>query len=407
MPTYVYEAVNDEGRTVRGILEAKTRLQALEALKQYRYQIKKIQEQTKLLLFLHKLQKVNQDSIAIFTRQFAAMIKAGLPIMRCLDLLSRKGDNPRLEDVILLVREHVKAGNSLSQALARYPDVFNPVYLELIKAGELSGDMGDILERMANYLEKDAFIRKRLRSALTYPIVVFSFCVLIAFLLVIYIFPKFIGLFRGFHVPTPLPTQILMFTVNLAKNPFFILITIGILSVLAFLFSQYLRTAVGRRHYHQWLLFMPILGDLNKKVAASRFCRTLSTLIVAGVPLMQSLDIVGRVTGNEVLNEAVDQAKQAVKYGSTISAPLEESKIFPSLAVSMLQVGEQTGELPKMLKKVADFYDAEIELTLIRFTKLLEPILIAAMGLIVGFVVISIFLPIYSLIGHFSMNGGG
>jgi type IV pilus assembly protein PilC len=407
MPTYVYEAVNDEGRTVRGILEAKTRIQALEALKQYRYQIKKIQEQTKLLLFLHKLQKVNQDSIAIFTRQFAAMIKAGLPIMRCLDLLSRKGDNLRLEDVILLVREHVKAGNSLSQALARYPDVFNPVYLELIKAGELSGDMGDILERMANYLEKDAFIRKRLRSALTYPIVVFSFCVLIAFLLVIYIFPKFISLFRGFHVPTPLPTQILMFTVNLAKNPFFILIIIGILGVLAFLLSQYLRTAVGRRHYHQWLLFMPIFGDLNKKVAASRFCRTLSTLIAAGVPLMQSLDIVGRVTGNEVLNEAVDQARQAVKYGSTISAPLEESKIFPSLAVSMLQVGEQTGELPKMLKKVADFYDAEIELTLIRFTKLLEPILIAAMGLIVGFVVISIFLPIYSLIGHFSMNGGG
>lgn len=407
MPTYVYEAVNDEGRTVRGLLEAKTQIQALEALKQYRYQIKKIQEQTKLLLFLHKLQKVNQDSIAIFTRQFAAMIKAGLPIMRCLDLLSRKGDNLRLEDVILLVREHVKAGSSLSQALARYPDVFNPVYLELIKAGELSGDMGDILERMANYLEKDAFIRKRLRSALAYPIVVFSFCVLIAFLLVIYIFPKFISLFRGFHVPTPLPTQILMFTVNLAKNPFFILITIGILGVLAFLLSQYLRTAVGRRHYHQWLLFMPIFGDLNKKVAASRFCRTLSTLIAAGVPLMQSLDIVGRVTGNEVLNEAVEQARQAVKYGSTISAPLEESKIFPSLAVSMLQVGEQTGELPKMLKKVADFYDAEIELTLIRFTKLLEPILIAAMGLIVGFVVISIFLPIYSLIGHFSMNGGG
>ncbi len=405
MPTYVYDAVNDEGRAVRGLVEAKTKIQALDSLKQYRYEIKKIQEQTKFLLFFHRLKKVNLDSIAIFTREFAAMIEAGLPIMRCLDLLSRKGDNRRLEDIILLVREHVKAGSSLSQALARYPDVFNTIYLEMIKAGELSGELVNILQKMADYLEKDTFIRKRLKAALAYPLVVFSFCILVAFFLVIYILPRFTRLFRGFHVATPLPTQILIFLVMFAKNPLFILLSAGIMGTLAFLLWQYLRTAVGRRHYHQWLLFMPIFGDLNKKVAASRFCRTLATLAASGIPMMQSLEIVGGVTGNDVMNEVVHQVRHAVNYGSTISAPLEESKIFPPLAISMLQVGEQTGELPKMLRKVSDFYDMEIDLALTQFTKLLEPLLITVLGMIVGFVLISIFMPIYSLIGHFSMTG--
>lgn len=402
MPTFLYEALNEEGSIIRGLVEAETRNLALSQLKAFRFQIRNLREQTRFGAFLNKLRGVSGTVIALFTRQLATMILSGLPLMRALDILSRHGENRRMEDVILLVREHIRGGETLSQAMSRYHDVFSPVYLALVRAGEVAGEVGEILERMADYLEKEVKLRKRVTGAMMYPLFIFGFCVTLAFGLITYIFPRFVAMFEGLQVRMPFPTRVLMLLVATVKNPFFLALALGVLATLAFFVTQYIKTPIGRRHFHQWLLTAPIFGPVNRKVAIARFCRTFSTLFGSGIPILQALEVVSRVSGNEMINEAIFQVQEAVKYGSSISAPLEESGLFPIMATSMIQVGEQTGYLQAMLSKIADYYDTEVELGLLALTKLVEPVLIGVMGCIVGFVVISIFLPIYQLISSFN-----
>jgi type IV pilus assembly protein PilC len=402
MPLYIYEALNEDGNLVRGVLDAENRLLALNQLKQYRFKIQKLQEQTQIQRFFLRLHKVSVGSLAIFTRQLATMLKSGLPLVRCLEVLSARGEDRRLENIILLLREQIKAGSSLSQALGRYPEVFNPVYMTLVRAGEISGELPEILDRLATYEEKEYALRAKVRASLTYPILVFVFCVLVATVLILYIFPEFIRMFEGFHLIMPWPTRILILFVDFFKNPWVLLILLSSIGAFIFLFSQYMNTYIGRKQVHHWLIRIPVLGSVIQKVAISRFCRTFSTLFGSGVPILQALDIVSRVTGNEIINDAISHVQEAVKYGSSISAPLEESGFFPPLVVNLIQVGEKTGYLHKMLDKIADFYEMEVDLALSALIKLMEPVLIGMMGLIVGFVLLSIFAPIYQLIGSFS-----
>lgn len=401
MPTYIYEAINEDGLIVRGVLDAETRSVALSRLRQYRFQIRNLDEQTGMQSLIDRLVRINAATIAIFTRQLANMLKAGLPIMRCFDLLSTKGENRRFENIVLLIKEQVKVGSSLSGAMARFPEAFNPVYLALVKSGEVSGEISEVLDRIATYLEKDLLLKRRIRAAMSYPLVVFVFCVFIALALVLYIFPKFIELFDGFHLEMPLPTRLLMALVVTLRNPFVILFFLACAGVAIFLVSQYLKTTLGKRHFHHWLLSLPLFGPINRKIAVARFARTFGTLYGSGIPVMHALDITSKVTGNEIINAAIAQAEESVKYGNLLSAPLSESGYFPPMVISMIQVGEQTGYLHTMMEKIADYYDSEVELSLIALTKLIEPFLIGFMGILVGFIVLSIFMPIYQLIGNF------
>lgn len=402
MPTYIYEAQNDEGIIVRGLIESRSRSVALSELKTYHFRIRNIHEQTRFDSFLNQLFRVNQLSLAIFTRELSTMFKSGIPLLRCLDVLSHRGENRRLEDVALLLREHIKAGDSFFQAISRYPEVFDPVYQSLVQAGEVSGHLGEILERLALFLEKDMKLRRTAKAAMSYPIVVFVFCVLISLGLIVFIFPQFIDLFEGLDVAMPWPTRLMIGLVNTIRNPFVVMLLAGLFGLsLAFL-NRYVQSPVGKRQYHQFLLTMPVMGSIRRKIAISRFCRTFATLFASGVPILRSLEVVSEVSGNVLIDEAVLRVRESVRYGSSISAPLEESALFPPMVTGMIQIGEQSGYLHKMLAKVADYYEMEVEVALLSLAKLLEPFLICVMGVIVGFVLIAIFLPIYSLIGSFS-----
>lgn len=383
-------------------MEAPTRSQAVSELKQFRFRIRTLREQTKIGAFFERMGGVKQSALTIFTRELATMFKAGLPVLRCLDVLSNQGGNRRLEDTALLLAEHVKSGDSFFQAVSRFPKVFDPVYRALVQSGEVSGHLGEILERLSVFLEKDLKLRQGARAAMTYPIIVFVFCVLISTFLMVFILPEFLGLFEGLDIPMPWPTRILSATVNTIRNPF-VLLLLAILAVFGFAFAnRYIKTPAGRKQYHQLLLALPIIGPIHRKIAISRFCRTFSTLFASGVPILHALEVVSEVSGNALINESILQVREAVRYGSSISAPLEESALFPPMVTSMIQIGEQSGHLQKMLEKVGDYYEMEVEIALSGLSKLLEPLLIGIMGFMVGFVLISIFLPIYTLIGSFS-----
>lgn len=402
MPTFIYEAQNNDGVVIRGLVEAKTRSLALSELKTYRLHVRTIQEQTRLTAFFNKLLGIKLKLLAIFTRELATMFKAGLPLVKCLEVLTRKGENRRLEDVLLLVQEHIKAGSSFYEGIAKYPDVFDPVYLALVRSGEISGQLEEILDRLAVFLEKESKLRQTAKAAMTYPLVVFTFCTLISTGLIVFIFPQFISLFEGLEIAMPWPTRILVFIVSMLKNPFVLLLLFGLAGFSIASFNRYVKTRRGRKQFHQWLLTMPLLGKINQKIAIARFCRTFSTLFASGVPILHALEVVSKVSGNELINEAIEHVREAVKYGSSISAPLEESALFPPMVTSMIHIGEQSGHLQTMLGKIADYYEMEVEIALNSLSKLMEPALIGIMGFIVGFVLIAIFLPIYQLIGNFT-----
>jgi len=401
MPIYAYEALNQEGLLIRGVIDAETKPLAVQFLSSQALSVQRIKRQNSLQIFWSKLKGVSTAQLAIFTRELATLLNAGLPIIRALEILTKSAEKSRLTDVMLLVREHVRAGDSLHRAFSRYPEVFNPVYLSLIQSGEISGDLQNVLATLSNFLDREHALRKKVKAAMTYPFVVLIFCVVLALGLTIYILPKFVEMFEGLQVRMPLPTLVLIFVVNCVRNPYYLMVTVTVLSFSAYTISRYLATPIGRRQFDRLLLTMPLFGAINRKIAVSRFCRTFATLFASGIPILHSLEVLYQVSGNVIINESVEQVHEAVKYGSSISAPLEESGLFPLMVTSMVQIGEQSGNLQMMLVKVADFYEMEISLQFDSLAKLIEPLMIGVMGIVVGFVLLAIFLPIYQLISNF------
>jgi len=402
MRTFVYQGVNEDGHAVTGLVTAETRNEALSQLRGFRLHIRTLSEQSKIGAFFSSLKRVKRSALAIYTRELAAMFKSGLPLLRCLEVLANRGEDKLLEEVTVHVREKIKAGGSFFHAISAHPKVFDPVYLTLVQSGEISGHLGETLDRIAGFLERDVKLRQQAKAVMTYPLIVFTFCVLIAGGLVIFIFPQFIDMFQGFDVALPWPTRFLIAVVSAFKNPVSFFTILAVLIVGFNILLRYIKTPVGRQHFDRLMLTFPVIGNINKKIAIARFCRTFSTLFASGVPILQALDVVSRVSGNALINESVERVREAVKYGSSVAVPMAETGLFPLMVTSMVQVGEQSGHLQALLTKIADYYEMEVEVALASLSKLIEPLLIGAMGGIVGFVLIAIFMPIYQLINSFS-----
>lgn len=407
MPIFVFEARDRGGQMLKDIIDAANVRVATQKLQEQGLAVINIKErtaaaamaQTDLMGWFNKMRKVGEQAITVFSRQFATMINAGLAMVRCLDILSEQTEDKKLQQVLIQVRKDVEGGSTLSNALGKHPTVFSTLYTSMVKAGELGGVLDEVLDRLANFMEKDYNLKKRVKSALTYPMVILVMAVFIVAFLVIYILPTFVNLFKGMHLALPLPTRILIAVTEGARNPFVIGPTIAIVVVGIMAFNKYVTTPAGKKQYDRLKLSLPVFGQLNKKVAISRFCRTLGTLLSSGVPIMQALEIVGKASGNEVIAETVSKVRESIREGESIANPLGASGMFPPMVTQMVAVGEETGNLDAMLAKISDFYDTEVEYLLASLTSMLEPIMIVGMGAMVGFIVVSVFLPLYQLIG--------
>ena len=400
MAVFRYSAKDNTGRLISGVIEADTDAMVVERLRDMGFFITNLErtvERTDVFQSLQGLFGIGLKDLAILSRQFATMINAGLSLVRTLSILEQQSSNRRLKEIVAQVRVDVEGGRPLSDAMGRHPKAFSSLYVNMVKAGETGGVLDEVLERIANYMEKEQALRSKIKAAMVYPLLLSTAALGGLFFMTIVILPQFESLFKelGGSGQLPLPTQMAMAaSVAIRRYWYVIFITLG---VGMFVLRRYLQTPGGRARYDRFKLKMPVVGELNRKIVVARFTRTLGTLIASGVPIMQSLEVVAKAIDNVVIGEAVDAVRSSIREGQTIAIPLQFSGVFPPMVVQMAKVGEETGALEQMLQKVADFYDVEVESMVASLTSLLEPILIIFMGVIVGAMVISLYLPIFQL----------
>ena len=346
--------------------------------------------------------KVGDREIALVTRQLATMIDAGLPLVQCLDILAQQQDNKTLKKTLNDIRENVEGGSTFSAALRKHPKVFNTLYTNMVEAGEAGGILDTILNRLAAYIEKALALKKRVKSAMFYPSTIVSVAVVVVIFLLIYVIPTFSQLFANFGATLPLPTVIVLELSRFVREYILFMIAGVVLGIAGI--RSYYRTAGGRKRIDGLMLQLPIVGTLIRKVAVAKFSRTLGTLVSSGVAILDGLDITARTAGNKVVEEAVLTARTTIAQGKTIAEPLQASGVFPAMVVQMIAVGEQTGALDRMLNKVADFYEEEVDIAVAGLTSLLEPLLVIFLGVVVGGVVIAMYLPIFKLISVVGSN---
>jgi type IV pilus assembly protein PilC len=341
--------------------------------------------------------KVSAKELAIFTRQFSVMIDAGLPLVQCLEILASQQENKGFGKALAGVRASVEAGSTLANALRQYPKIFDPLYTNMVEAGETGGILDGILQRLSSYIEKAVKLKRAVQSALIYPVAVLLIAGGVIFLLLWKVVPIFATLFAGLGVDLPLPTRIVIRASTLVGQlaiPLFILMGAGFYGL-----KKYYETPSGRMVIDSLILKLPLLGNLMRKIGVARFTRTLGTLITSGVPMLEAMDITARTSGNAVIEKAILEVRKAIEQGRTIVDPLRETGVFPGMVVQMIGVGEQTGALDAMLQKVADFYEDEVDAAVGDLLTAMEPAIILVLGVVVGGVVISMYLPLFSLIG--------
>ena len=340
-------------------------------------------------------EKTKQRDVVIFTRQLATMIDAGLPIVQALDLLAQQTEKKTFSEVIATVKNEVESGSAFADSLAKHPAIFNELYTNMVSAGEMGGMLDTILVRLAAYMEKAVKLRAKIKSAMIYPISVISVAVLVTTLLLVYVIPVFGDMFASFGEELPLPTQI---AINLSSVviAYFWYMVAGIIGTIISI-RAYSRTERGRQVIDRIVLRLPIIGDIFRKAAVARFTRTLSTLVSSGVPILDSLAITGKTAGNKVVENAIFAARQSISEGKTLADPLTQSQIFPPMVCQMIQVGETTGALDIMLSKIADFYDDEVDTAAANLTTLVEPLVILFLGVVIGGIIVSMYLPIFQL----------
>jgi type IV pilus assembly protein PilC len=388
------------GRTVSGALDADS-LEVVRAklseLKYYVLNIRQAKERVQGLSLLAGLQRVKLRELVVFSRQFATMIDAGLSVVKCLDILQQQCPNPRLREVVAAVKHDIAGGSSLTDALGKHPRVFPPLYVNMIKSAEVGGILDEVLDRLATFLEKEQEVRGKVKSAMMYPGVVLTFALLMLTALIFFVLPKFKLIFETMELKLPVSTRFLLnFSAFFFQHWYLFLVgLVGAVAAAKF----YGRTEKGRRVIDGLKLRAPIFGELLLKSCISRFARTFGTLIASGVPVLRALEIVADTAGNRVIAESVWRARTSIKEGDKISTPLFSSKVFPVMVTQMIAVGEETGRLDEMLVKVSDFYDSEVDAALKGITSLIEPLMIVGLGLIVGFIAVSVISPIYELVG--------
>jgi type IV pilus assembly protein PilC len=399
MPNFKYVAKDRLGKTLTAVLEAKDRAGAVDILRKKDLIIISVSDESPrawppLGIFSRK-KKIRLDDLVMFARQLATMVDAGITLVAALDILGEQIDNKTFGAIILSVRNDVETGSSLSAALAKHKKVFSPLFINMVRAGESSGMLDDILDRLSQYLEKTSSLQKKVRSAMIYPAIVSAMALGITLILLLKVVPIFKDIFSGFGAKLPMPTEI-MINLSNALQHYFVFIVLAVIGIF-FLFRMYVRTEKGRLRFDGFLLNVPIFGILLRKVAISKFSRTLSTLIKSGVPILSALEIVGKTSGNKTVEAAVDNVRKNVREGESIAAPLAKSGVFPTMMTRMVSVGERSGELEKMLSKIADFYDEQVDTAVSGLTSIMEPLIIAFLGIVIGSVVIAMFLPIFKL----------
>jgi type IV pilus assembly protein PilC len=404
MTTFAYTGRSRAGQTVTGELVAETIDAAVAALRREQQilvtQITPAKERAARARAGGKLggRGVKAKDLAVFTRQFSVMIGAGLPLVQCLEILGTQAEDRRFGEVILAVRGDVEGGASLADAMQKHPKVFDNLFTNMIAAGEAGGILDAILKRLATYIEKAVKLKGQVKSAMIYPIAVILIATVVVTAILWKVIPTFASLFAGLGADLPLPTRIVIALSNglVAYMPYII----AALVALAFGFRTYYATPGGRKVIDTIVLKLPILGILMRKIAVARFCRTLSTLLASGVSILDALDITARTAGNAVVEEGILTTRKSIERGETVAGPLKQTAVFPPMVVQMIGVGEATGALDTMLSKIADFYEEEVDVAVAGLLTLLEPIMIALLGGVVGGIVIAMYLPIFSLISQ-------
>lgn len=399
MPIFKYAAKDKDGKTITGSSEAADSKTLIETLRKRELIIISLEEDTqkgKKTPASGGRERIKLDDLVIFSRQLATMVDAGITLVGALDALYDQMEKKVFKRVIKKVRDGIESGSSLSEALSKQPNIFSAFFINMVKAGESSGNLDEILDRVAVYMEKTIALIRKVKSSLVYPAVVIFMAITITTFLIVKVIPTFENIFVTIGVELPLPTLIL---INLSKliRAWLPLIIVFLVVFIVVLF-RIIRTDRGKLIFDTVLLKLPVLGLLLKKVAIARFARTLSTLQRSGVSILTALEIVGKTSGNKVIEMAVIHTKASIKEGESIAQPLTESKVFPPMVTRMISVGEQTGKLEEMLGKIADFYESEVDAAVAGLTSLIEPLIIAFLGIVVGGIVVSMFLPIVKLI---------
>ncbi len=397
MPTFAYVVKDKSGKTHSGTLETASRNALIEQLWKQEFVVLSIDERPQGRPSVLKVgqPKVRSDQIVIFSRQLATMVDSGIPIAPAIDILAEQIEDRGFQHTLRKMREDIEAGSSLSEATGRHPKAFSDFYVNMIRAGESSGRLDEILDRVASYLEKVNALQGKVRASLFYPAFVSVLAFAITTFLLVVIVPKFKEIFTALGGQLPLPTQILLALSEFMGK----YLVFEVVSGIAFVIGAkiYIGTPGGRLWFDRLVLKLPVVGKLLQKVVIARFSRTLATLVKSGVPILGSLEIVAKTAGNRVVEKAVMAARTSIKEGENIADPLAHSKVFPAMVTRMIAVGEKTGELEKMLGKIADFYESEVDAAVTALTSLIEPLVISVLGVIIGGIVIALFLPIFKI----------
>ena len=401
MPTFAYAGRTRGGETVTGERVADTMDAVVAALRREQVlvtSINPVKEKAagKTVTGKRRARGVSAKSLAVFTRQFSVMIDAGLPLVQCLEILGSQEEDKNFSAVILATRGDVESGASLADAMKKHPKVFDPLFTNMIAAGEAGGILDTILKRLATYIEKAVKLKGQVKSAMIYPIAVIVIAAVVVGVILWKVIPTFAAMFAGLGAELPLPTRVVIALSNgiVRFGPFIIM---GIFAA-GYGFKQYYATPNGRRVIDSIVLKMPVLGLLMRKIAVARFCRTLSTLLASGVSILEALDITARTAGNAIVEDAIQTTRKSIERGETIAQPLKDTAVFPPMVVQMIGVGEATGALDTMLSKIADFYEEEVDVAVAGLLTLMEPLMIAFLGGIVGGIVIAMYMPIFGMI---------
>jgi len=403
MPIYVYKARNMSGAVVTGTIEAESQRTVILRLKQQHLMVISAEEEkpNPLMNALNKIsisirRRVGLKDLVLFSRQLSTLINAGIPIVQCLNVLIDQVENKNFKNIIMVIREDIEKGASITMAMSKHPWVFNQLYTSMVKSGESGGVLDEVLERISSYLESVQALRRKVRTAMAYPAVVSFVAIGIVIFLLTFVIPAFKEVFESFGARLPLPTQILINISDLLRIylPWILLAGVIIFFILRLLVTK---TEKGRITFDGLCLRIPIFGVLFRKVAVSRFARTLGTLVRSGVSILEALEIVAKTSGNKIVELAVMGARSSIREGERITDPLRECGVFPPMVIQMVAVGEETGALDSMLMKVADYYDREVDMAVSALASLIEPLLIVVLGVVVGTIVICMYLPIFMM----------
>jgi len=400
VPVYSYVARSRQnGQTVSGSIEVESRSEGVAVLRDRGLIVTELKETRKagsrLFTSRKRSKRISVDDLVIFTRQLATIINAGLPLLEGLDILAEQMDNPSFRKVVRDVQKDVEKGDNFTDALQKHPKVFSSLFCNLIRAGESSGMLDEILRQLSIYLEKAAKLQRRVKSATIYPSVIITVAIAVVIILMVFVVPVFERIFQGFGAKLPTPTRVMIIISHFMKD-YFIFMLGGAVG-LFFAIRMWIKTESGRMKFDKFLLALPIFGPLFRKIAIARFTRTFSTLLHAGVNILISLEIVAKTSGNKVIEEAIDDMRVSIREGESIAGPLKESGVFPPMVIRMIDVGERTGALDEMLSKIADFYEDQVDVAVASLTSLMEPVIIVVLGVIIGGVVISMYMPMFKL----------